>query len=96
MTLRDELETYIIYMNSGSEFSYLKEICDLVQKMVETKKTHCVFTYLFACYIVFNSTYCNFNYGESIFGYEYCDHLFVYVEKNIFDNIDNETNTFKI
>ena len=36
--LNDQLETYIIDMRSSSEFSELKGISDLAQKMVETKR----------------------------------------------------------
>ena len=36
--LNDQLETYIIYMRSSSEFFELKGISDLAQKMVETKR----------------------------------------------------------
>ena len=38
MILNDQLETYIIDMRSSSEFSELKGISDLAQKMAETKR----------------------------------------------------------
>ena len=48
MILNVQLETYIIDMRSSSEFSELKGISDLAQKMVETKR-HIVYplVYLF-------------------------------------------------
>ena len=38
MILSDQFDNYIFYVRSSIEFSKLKEICDLAQKMVETKK----------------------------------------------------------
>ena len=38
MILNDQLETYILDMHFSSEFSKLKGISDLAQKMVETKR----------------------------------------------------------
>ena len=38
MILSDQFDNYIFYVRSSIEFSKLEEICDLAQKMVETKK----------------------------------------------------------
>ena len=40
MILSDQLDNYIFYVPSSIEFSKLEGICDLAQKMVETKKMY--------------------------------------------------------
>ena len=105
MILNDQLETYIIDMRSSIEFSELKGINDLAEKMVETKR-HIV--YLLAYLLVtlalvlpvataivertFSAMNIMKNRLRNRMGDQWMnDHLLVYIEKYIFDTIDNET-----
>ena len=105
MILNDQLETYIIDMRSSIEFSELKGINDLAEKMVETKR-HIV--YLLAYLLVtlalvlpvataivertFSAMNIVKNRLRNRMGDQWMnDHLLVYIEKYIFDTIDNET-----
>ena len=105
MILNDQLETYIIDMRSSSEFSELKGISDLAQKMVETKR-HIVYLLVYLLVTLalvlpiatatVERTFSAMNIvknrlrnriGDQLMN----DHLLVYIEKDIFDTIDNET-----
>ena len=103
--LSGQLETYIIDMRSSSEFSYLKGIGDLAQKMVETKM-HIVYPLVYLLitltlilpvattnveitFLVINIVKNRLRNGM---GDQWMnDQLFVFIEKDIFDIIDNET-----
>ena len=103
--LNDQLETYIIDMHSSSEFSELKGIRDLAQKMVETKK-HIVYPLVYLLVTLtlvlpvatatIERTYSAMNIVKNRLrnrmGDQWMnDHLLVFIEKDIFDTIDNKT-----
>ena len=103
MILNDQLETYIIDMCSSSEFSKLKGISDLAQKMVETKR-HIVYPLVYLLVtlalvlpvvtatveITFSAMNIVRNRLRNRIRYQWMnDHLLVYIEKYIFDIIDN-------
>ena len=105
MILNDQLETYIIDMHSSSEFSELKGISDLAQKMVETKR-HIVYPLVYLLVILalvlpvatatMERTFYVMNIVKNrlqnrMRNQWMNDHLLVYIEKDIFDIIDNET-----
>ena len=106
MVLNDQLETYIIDVRLNVQFSNLKGICDLAQKMVETKKKHIVYPLVYLLitlalilpvatrtvertFYVMNIVK---NRLRNRMGDQWMnDQLILYVEKDIFDSIDNET-----
>ena len=105
MILNDQLETYIIDMRSSSEFSELKGISDLAQKMVETKR-HIVYPLVYLLVTLalvlpvatatvertFSAINIMKNRLRNRMGDQWMnDHLLVYIEKDIFDTINNET-----
>ena len=105
MILNDQLETYIIDMRSISEFSELKGISDLAQKMVETK-IHIVYLLVYLLVTLalvllvttatvertFSTMNIVKNRLRNRMGDQWMnDHLLVYIEKDIFDTIDNKT-----
>ena len=105
MVLSDQLETYIIDMRYSSEFSDLKGIGDLAQKMVETKK-HIMYPlvyFLVTLTLILPVATTNVERTFSVMNIVknrlrngmkdqwMNDQLLVYVEKDIFDIIDNET-----
>ena len=71
MVLDDQLQTYIMDVRVSKQFLGLKNIGDLAQKMVETKKKWCVSISLSACYFGINFTRCDGYCREGIFCYEY-------------------------
>ena len=105
MILNDQLETYIIDMRSSSEFFELKGISDLAQKMVETKR-HIVYPLVYLLVTLalvlpvatatvertFSAMNIVKNRLRNRMGDQWMnDYLLVYIEKDIFDTIDNET-----
>ena len=105
MILNYQLETYIIDMRSSSEFSELKGISDLAQKMVETKR-HIVYPLVYllvtlalvlpVATAIVEKTFSAMNIVKNRLRNRMRDqwmndHLLVYIEKDIFDIIDNET-----
>ena len=105
MILNDQLETYIIDMRSRSEFSELKGISDFAQKMVETKR-RIVYSFVYllvtlalvipVATAIVEKTFSAMNIVKNRLrnqmGDQWMnDHLLVYIEKDIFDTIDNET-----
>ena len=105
MILNYQLETYIIDMRSSSEFSEFKGISDLAQKMVETKR-HIVYPLVYllvtlalvlpVATAIVEKTFPAMNIVKNRLRNRMRDqwmndHLLVYIEKDIFDIIDNET-----
>ena len=103
--LNYQLETYIIDVRSNDQFSQLKGIGDLARKMVETKK-HIVYPliYLFVTLTLIlpvatttiEKTFSTMNIVKNRLRNRMGDQwmnnqLLVYVEKDIFDSIDNDT-----
>ena len=69
----DQLDNYIYDVRSSIEFSKLKGICDLAQKMVETKKKCGLSISLLVGDFGINFTSCDYHYEKSIFCYEDCE-----------------------
>ena len=105
MVLNDQLQTYIIDEQSNDQFSQLKGISDLARKMVETKK-HIVYPFVFLLVTlvlilpVATTTVKRTFYTMNIVKNRLQnrmedqwmdDQLLVYVEKDIFDSINNDT-----
>ena len=105
MILNDQLETYIIDMRYSSEFSKLKGISDLAQKMVETKRRIVYPLVYFLVTLALVLPVATATVERAISAMNIVknrlrnrmrdlwmnDHLLVYIEKDIFDIIDNET-----
>ncbi|GMP78350.1 hypothetical protein CsSME_00034298 [Camellia sinensis var. sinensis] len=105
MVLNDQLYTYIIDMLSSSEFSMLNGIADLANKMVETRRDKVyplVYLLLTSALIlpvatatverVFSTMNIVKNRLWNRMGDEWMnDSLVVYIERYIFDGIDNDT-----
>ncbi|XP_028062659.1 zinc finger MYM-type protein 1-like [Camellia sinensis] len=105
MVLNDQLDTYIIDMLSSSEFSMLNGIADLAKKMIETgrdKVYPLVYLLLTLALIlpvatvtverVFSAMNIVKNRLRNRIGDEWMnDSLIVYIERDIFDGIDNDT-----
>ncbi|ESR54916.1 hypothetical protein CICLE_v10018973mg [Citrus x clementina] len=104
MALDTQLDIYIMDMQSSVEFSELNGIGDLAQKMVETNK-HKVFSLVYLLVTlalllpvatatverVFSAMNYVKNRLRSRMGDEWLnDNLVVYIEKDVFDCIDNE------
>ena len=100
MILNDQLETYIIDIHSSSEFSELKGISDLAQKIVEIKR-HIVYPLVTLALVLpvatrtVERTFYVMNIVKNrrrnrIRNQWMKDHLLVYIEKYIFDIINNE------
>ncbi|XP_068319524.1 uncharacterized protein [Pyrus communis] len=105
LALEDQLDIYIHYMRSRSDFSQLQSISDLAKKMVE-KRLHQVFQYVyllielalvlpvatasveraFSAMNIIKSSLRN-RMGDQWLN----DSLVVYIEKQVFSCIDNET-----
>ncbi|GMP43959.1 hypothetical protein CsSME_00013118 [Camellia sinensis var. sinensis] len=105
MVLNDQLDTYIIDMLSSSEFSMLNGIADLAKKMVETgrdKVYPLVYLLLTLALIlpianttvesVFSAMNIVKNWLRNQMSDEWMnDSLVVYIERDIFDGIGNDT-----
>ena len=105
MVLNDQLDTYIIDMLSSSEFSMLNGIADLAKKMVETGRdkvyplvylllTLALFLHVATATVerVFSAMNIVKNRLRNRIGDEWMnDSLIVYIERDIFDGIDNDT-----
>ncbi|XP_028081111.1 zinc finger MYM-type protein 1-like [Camellia sinensis] len=105
MVLNDQLDTYIIAMLSNSEFSIVNGIADFAKKMVETgrdKVYPLVYLLLTLALIlpvatatvdrVFSAMNIVKNRLRNRIGDEWMnDSLIVYIERDIFDGIDNDT-----
>ncbi|CAL8992171.1 unnamed protein product [Prunus brigantina] len=72
LALEDQLEIYIHYVRSMSDFSQLQGIGDLAKKNGGDKDPSSIQLCIFAHYIVFSFTGCNCFSGEGIFCHEYC------------------------
>jgi len=70
MVLGDQLDTYIIDLRSDNEFSGIKGIASLVEKMVKTKK-NLIFSLIYMHQIVITSTSCNCYSENSFFCHAY-------------------------
>ena len=104
LKLEDQLETYILDVCSNEEFVRLKGLGDLAKKMVETKKDEVyplVFLLIRLALVlpvatatverVFSGMNIVKNRLRNRMGDQLMnDNLIVYVEKDIFDSIDNE------
>jgi hypothetical protein len=104
IVLFDQLDNYIFYVRSSIEFSRLEGICDLAQKMVETKKNvvyplvyllvSLVLTLPVATVtveIIFSTMKIVKNRLCSQMSDQWMnDSLIIYIEKDIFHRIDNE------
>ena len=104
LKLKDQLETYILDVCSNEEFVRLKGLGDLAKKMVETKKDEVyplVFLLIRLALVlpvatatverVFSGMNIMKNRLRNRMGDQLMnDNLIVYVEKDIFDSIDNE------
>ena len=105
LVLHDQLDTYIVDMRSSNDFSRLNGISDLAQKMVETGRNKVyplVYLLLTLALIlpvatatverVFSAMNIVKNRLRNRMGDEWMKNsLIVYIEKDIFDCIDNET-----
>ena len=104
MKLDNQLETYILDVRSSKQFVELKGIGDLAKKMVETKRNQVyplVYLLLTLALIlpvatasverVFSAMNIVKNRLRNRMGDEWMnDNLIVYIEKDIFDKVDNE------
>ena len=78
MILFDQLDNYIFDVRSSIEFSKLEGICDLAQKMVETKKNMVYpLIYLLVSLALTLPVAIARYYGKSIFCYEDCEESIV-------------------
>ncbi|XP_057471022.1 uncharacterized protein LOC130759834 [Actinidia eriantha] len=105
LVLHDQLDTYIVDMRSSNDFSRLNGISDLAQKLVETGRNKVyplVYLLLTLALIlpvatatverVFSAMNIVKNRLRNRMGDEWMKNsLIVYIEKDIFDCIDNET-----
>ncbi|GMP54230.1 hypothetical protein CsSME_00019458 [Camellia sinensis var. sinensis] len=105
IVLNDQLDTYIIDMLSSSEFSMLNGIADLAKKMVETGRdkvyplVYLLLTLALILHVtsatverVFSAMNIVKNRLRNRIGDEWMnDSLIVYIERDIFDGIDNDT-----
>ena len=73
MILSNQLNNYIFDVRSNIEFSKLEGICDLAQKMVETKKKWGISISLLIGEFDINLTSCDCHCRKSIFSYEDCE-----------------------
>ncbi|KAH9672191.1 TTF-type domain-containing protein [Citrus sinensis] len=104
MALGTQLDTYILDMRTSGEFSKLKDIGDLAMRMVKTKR-HNVYPLVYLLIILaltlhvatasveraflamnFLKNWLRSRMGEQLMN----DSLVVYIEKDLFNNIDNE------
>ena len=104
MKLDNQLETYILDVRSSKQFVELKGIGDLAKKMIETKRNQVyplVYLLLTLALIlpvatasverVFSAMNIVKNRLRNRMGDEWMnDNLIVYIEKDIFDKVDNE------
>ena len=104
MALEIQLETYIMDMRDSEEFSGLKGISELAKRMVETKKSelYSLVFLLVTLFLIlsvatatversFSAMNIVKNRLRNWMGDQWLnDSLVVYVEKDIFDSIDNE------
>ena len=104
LKLEDQLETYIFDVRSNEEFVQLNRLGDLSKKMVETKKDKVyLLVYLLITLALVNpvamatvvrvfsgmniiKNHLRNRMGDQLMN----DNLIVYIEKDIFDSIDNE------
>ncbi|KAK8925828.1 hypothetical protein KSP39_PZI018041 [Platanthera zijinensis] len=105
LILHDQLETYIFDMRSNKEFSMLHGISDLAKKMVETGRNRTyplVYLLLTLALIlpvatasverVFSAMTCVKNRLRNKMSDQWLNNgLLVYIEKDVFDGIDNES-----
>ena len=105
LVLHDQLDTYIVDMRSSNDFAKLNGISDLAKKMVETGRNKVyplVYLLLTLALIlpvatatverVFSAMNIVKNRLRNRMGDEWMKNsLIVYIEKDIFDCIDNET-----
>ncbi|GMP24744.1 hypothetical protein CsSME_00001906 [Camellia sinensis var. sinensis] len=105
MVLNDQLDTYIVDMLSSSEFSMLNGIADLAKKMVDTRRdkvyplVYLLLTFALILPVatatvdrVFSAMNIAKNRLRNRMGDEWMnDSLVVYIERDIFDGIDNDT-----
>ncbi|KAH9737433.1 TTF-type domain-containing protein [Citrus sinensis] len=104
MALGTQLDTYILDMRTSGEFSELKDIGDLVKQMVETKR-HNVYPLVYLLITLaltlpvatasveraFSAMNILKNRLRSRMGEQWMnDSIVVYIEKDLFNNIDNE------
>ncbi|CAN6579280.1 unnamed protein product [Malus baccata var. baccata] len=104
LALEDQLEIYIHYVRSSSDFSQLEGICDLAKKMVQTRM-HQVFNYVYLLItlslvlpIAIASVERAFSVMNIVKGplrnkmgdQWLSDSLLVYIERDIFSCIENE------
>ncbi|KAI5333068.1 hypothetical protein L3X38_023198 [Prunus dulcis] len=104
LALDDQLELYIHYVSSNSDFSYLQGIGDLAKKWVETRM-HRAFSYVYLLItlaLVLPVATASVERAFSVMNIIKCplrnkmgdqwlsDSLLVYVEKDVFDCIENE------
>ncbi|CAL9026246.1 unnamed protein product [Prunus brigantina] len=72
LALEEQIEIYIHYVRSSSDFSQLEGIGDLAKKNGGNKDASSIQLCVFVHYIVFSFTGCNYFSGESFFCHEYC------------------------
>ncbi|KAH9792382.1 TTF-type domain-containing protein [Citrus sinensis] len=104
MALEIQLDTYILDMRTSGEFSELKDIGDLAKRMVETKR-HNVYPLVYLLITLaltlpvatasveraFSAMNILKNQLRNRMGEQWMnDSLVVYIEKDLFNNIDNE------
>ncbi|KAL7249448.1 hypothetical protein ACSBR1_011609 [Camellia fascicularis] len=105
MMLNDQLDTYIVDILSSIEFSWLSGIANLAKKMVETGRdkvyplVHLLLTLVLILPVataiverVFSTMNIVKNRLRNQIGDEWMnDSLVVYIERDIFDGVDNDT-----
>ncbi|KAH9759451.1 TTF-type domain-containing protein [Citrus sinensis] len=104
MALEIQLDTYILDMRTSGEFSELKDIGDLAKRMIETKR-HNVYPLVYLLITLaltlpvatasveraFSAMNILKNRLRNRMGEQWMnDSLIVYIEKDLFNNIDNE------
>jgi hypothetical protein len=104
MVLGDQLDTYIIDLRSDNEFSSIKGIASLVEKMVETKK-NLIFSLIYILIKLSLLLLVATAIVKRVFSVMHIvkgklrnrmrdkwmnNSLVIYIEKDIFDEIDNE------
>jgi len=104
VVLGDQLDTYIIDLHDDNEFSGIKGITNLAEKMVKVKK---ILIFLLVCILIKLSLLLSITTAtmERVFSVMHIvksilqnrmrdklmnDSLVVYIKKDIFDKIDNE------
>lgn len=104
LKLEDQLETYILDVRSNEKFSRLKGLENLATKMVETKKDQVYLLVFFLITLALILPVATATVERVFFGMNIVknrlrnrmrdqlmnDNLIVYVEKDIFDSIDNK------